>query len=270
MIGYCVQPNPNLASFRFRVSIPASGFTVPYAYGTTGSPTFFYKDGIPPLAKTLKTGVVYDVVNDHFTGPRAADYHAMCQIADTVTTCSDVMAEVVKKATGRDSIVIDDPYENGLSEPAVKGNKVVWYGHSANIGTLRPYRLLPHLYICSDAVGNWSRQSELRAINDSAVILLTGKPTASTNRVVKALRAGRFVVTPGGVPAWEQFKDYIWIGDVEEGVQWALNNREEACRKILASQAYTSERFTPSAITERWMEVFDSTLDAATKGKKAG
>ena len=58
MIGYAVDINPELASFRFRVSIPAGGLKVPYRLGCTGSPTFFYKDGNPSLARSLKSGVL--------------------------------------------------------------------------------------------------------------------------------------------------------------------------------------------------------------------
>lgn len=273
VIGYCVEPAPQLASFRFRVAIPASRLTVPYRIGVTGSPTFFYKDGNPTLAKALKTGVVYDVVNDHFSGPRAASYHAMAQAADVLTTCSEVMRETVRRATGRESVVIDDPYENECAAPAVDGDRVLWFGHGANLSSLKPYADTPGLVVCSNVAGAipWSHENEADCIESAAVVLLTGNnPGASTNRIVKAIRAGRFVVTPGGVPSWEQFREFCWIGDVSEGVRWALNNREEACKKILAGQAYTLARFTPSAITGKWMEVFGSTSGAATKSKRAG
>lgn len=272
MIGYCVPMNPELASFRFRVSIPAAHLTVPYCFGVTGSPTFFYKEGNPALAKSLRTGVVYDVVNDHFTGEHAAAYNGMVDAAQVVTACSEAMAEVVRKATGRTATVIDDPYENPEREAAVDGEYVLWFGHSANIPTLRPYADLPNLRVMSNVKGAipWSRVKELSAIGQAAVVLLTGKPTASSNRIAKAIRAGRFVVTPGGVPAWEQFRDFCWIGDVNEGVQWALNNREEACNKIRQGQRYISETFRPSSITARWTEVFDSISGPATKSSRDG
>jgi len=92
-----------------------------------------------------------------------------------------------------------------------------------------------------------------------SVVLMTGtNPGASSNRVVKALRAGRFVVTPGGVDAWDELRDYIWVGDVEEGIAWAQNNREEACRKILEGQAYVRVRNCPTRIAAQWTGVFDS------------
>jgi hypothetical protein len=91
------------------------------------------------------------------------------------------------------------------------------------------------------------------------VVLMVGNnPGASSNRVVKALRAGRFVVTPGGVDSWDAFRDYIWIGDVREGIDYALNNREEVCNKIEAAQAMIRDKFSPQTIGRQWADLFSS------------
>src|SRR5262249_46584056 len=158
----------------------------------------------------LKTGVVYDVVNDHFVGPRAHHYHGMCQLATTVTVPSERMRELVFGYTGRNATVIDDPYESEERPAQVVGSMVLWFGHQANLQSLRPYADLPGLKVCTGE--KWSIGLEREAIKRAAVILLTGSnPGASSNRMVKAIRSGRFVVTPGGVPAWEQFNDFCWI-----------------------------------------------------------
>ena len=269
-VGYYVKPFHDLASFRLRVSIPASYLTCPYVIGGTGSPTFFYKDGDVPTAAVCKGGVVYDVVNDHFD---RQSYIQMTRLADVLTTSSQAMAEVVKAKTGRDATVIDDPYENAEQEPAVVGDFVVWFGHGANISSLKPYADLPNLRVCSNVKGAipWSTRKEASCIEQAAVVLLTGNnPGASANRLVKAVRAGRFVVAPPGTPAWDELKDYCWIGDVREGIKWALNNREDACQRIAAGQRYMRERFHPSLIGAKWMEVFASTSGAATSEKKDG
>lgn len=273
MIGYCVVVQPELASFRYRVSIPAAHLTSRYCYGVTGTPTFFYKDGNPALARTLRTGVVYDVVNDHFVGPRAENYRGMVAAADVVTTCSEAMRETVKRATGRDSVVIDDPYETDEQPAAVAGEFVVWTGHGANISSLKPYADLPGLRVVSNVQGSipWTIRRETDCIAQAAVVLVTGNNAgASANRIVKALRAGRFVVTPGGVPAWEELREFCWVGDVREGVAWAMNNREEACRMITAGQAAVRERFAPETVAAKWQALFDSTSGAGTRSSPGG
>jgi len=263
VIGYCVPNTPNLASYRLRVAIPAEHLTVPYAIGVTGAPTFFYKNGNARLAEVLTGGVVYDVVNDHFTGKWAREYHAMCSVADAITTASDVMAATVKSHTGRDAVVIPDPYETECRPASCEGAGVLWFGHVANVKSLIPYLDRIPVTVCSNfatAHVQWSLDNEARCLRGAAVVLMTGSnPGASANRVVKAIRAGRFVVAPDDCPeAWRELADYMWIGDAVEGVRWALNNREEACKRITAGQKYTQERFTPSLIAKQWQDVFAS------------
>jgi hypothetical protein len=264
VIGYCVPSLPQLASFRLRVDIPRKHLGMPHKFGI-GDVTFFFKNGNPLLARSLRN-VVYDVVNAHFTD---SDYRAMCEIAHVITCSSVAMRPIIKSATGRDAVVIDDPYENGERLAEVSGERVLWFGHQANIGSLRPYRDL-NVDICSHGV--WSLENEALALESAAVVLLTGaNPGASPNRPVKALRAGRFVVAPEDCPSsWRELSEYIWIGDVREGIRWALANREEACLKVSAGQEYARTRFSPQSIGSQWADLFGSILGAGTSRKTAG
>jgi len=248
-----------------------------YTIGGPGNPSFFFKQGDVKYAKTLKGAIVYDVVNDHFAGGDSTAYRDMCLLATKITVASDHMAAVVKMHTGRDSTVIDDPYENAEDRPTVAGHNVCWFGHSANIRSLFKVAELitVPLVICSNyqhpAVTHWTPESERKCLYESSVVLLTGSnPGASTNRVTKALRAGRFVVTPGGVESWEQFSPYIWIGDVRDGIAWAHNNREEACSKIAAGQEAIRKKYSPQSIGQQWAGLFASTLAQGTSSTKAG
>ena len=212
--------------------------------------------------------MVYDVVNDHFKGKYAAEYHGMCSVADRITVASQAMAETVFSHTGRDAVVIDDPYETPEADAACIGNGVLWFGHSANL-----HSLLPHL----DAVGDtgasfvvcsnyakasvpWSLENEAKCLQGAAVVLMTGNnPGASANRVVKAIRAGRFVVAPKDcAESWRELAPYMWVGDTKDGIAWAFNNREEACSQISAGQDYIRQRFNPQLIGSQWTELFAS------------
>ncbi len=273
MIGYAVPILPDLASFRLRVAIPAPHTGFPYVIGDTGKVSFFFKSGDPELAQTCGP-VVYDVVNDHFSGKHSESYRAMCSIADVVTCASPAMAEQIRAATGKQAIVIDDPYEHAEQEAKCEGDAVLWFGHSANIQSLGPYTYLPSLVVCTNLPGcvQWSPAAERGCLDECAVVLLTGcNHGASSNRMVKAIRAGRFVVTPGGVPSWDAFKEFAWVGDVQQGIEWALNNREEACRKVKAGQEWIRERFSPQTIGSQWRRVFATLISAQeTRQKKAG
>jgi hypothetical protein len=263
------------------VALPAPQLGREYEIGCTGSPTFFYKhyEGDIEIAKSCGP-FVYDVVNDHFAGKLGEHYRTMCGAASKVTCSSPAMADTVKKWTGRDAIVIDDPYENEEWLPQVQGREVLWLGHAANIRSMfdavEPLADMPIvLTVCTNykhgAALEWSPENERRSMARSAVMLVTGNnPGASANRIVKALRAGRFVVTPGGASAWDEYRPFIWMGDVRSGIEWAFNNREEACAKITAGQAFVREKNSPRAIAQKWTEVFDSILPQEASGKRAG
>ena len=276
MIGYLVTPKPVLASYRLRVLIPAQHLGMPYRIAEPGDLNFFYKLGNPEIAKEHQP-VVFDVVNDHFE--RYPSVKEMCALAHAVTAGSEVMAEIVERHTGRVPYVIDDPYENEQGEASVIGDRVVWFGHSVNLPSLN--RIAPSLKgfrmtVCTNfdhpAFVQWSPEAEASFLDAAAVVVLSGtNPGASTNRVVKAIRAGRFVVMPGDcAKSWKQFGEFGWVGDVREGVRWALNNREEACSKIKAGQDYIRQRFSPQSIGSQWAVLFGSILGRDTSTKQAG
>ena len=274
-VGYCVAVEPHIASYRFRVAIPAPLLGCEYVLSNFGDVTFFYKhaEGNIELAKSCPR-VVYDVTNDHFSRAKGGHYREMIALATAVTCSSEWMRRRILEVTGKAAAVIDDPWETPELKPEMpEGDEVLWFGHRANLPSLRPYADIDKLIVCSNVTDViwWTQDSERRALDRCGTVLLTSSsPGASTNRVVKALRAGRFVVTPGGVESWDAFAPFIWIGDVAEGVEWARAHREEACQKIEAGQAYLREKTSPKAIAKTWMEVFASILGPDTSDKQAG
>jgi len=280
-VGYCVPVAPHMASYRLRVAIPAPLLGCEYEIGATGKPTFFYKHTEADLDLARSSGpYVFDVVNDHFAGKLGPHYKAMCETAAAITVSSPLMAERVKWHTMRDAVVIDDPYENDELEPRCEGQEVLWFGHSANISSL--FDIVPKiihtpivLTVCTNykhpSTLQWTPETERRSLDRCALVLATGNNAgASANRIVKSLRAGRFVVTPGGVPAWDAFKDYIYVGDVRKGIEWAFKNRSEVAQKVKAGQEYVKVANAPRTIARQWMEVFASISPPVTSGKKAG
>lgn len=281
MIGYMVPVVPAMASYRLRVAIPMRNLGVPARIGR-GNPTFFFKHqagDIAAMEQCVLDGIptVYDVVNDHFGSPLGDHYRRMCDLATAVTAGSETMAARVKACTGHDAVVIDDPYETPES-PVGGGSGVLWFGHGANLPSLlRAADDLADvdLTVCTnvrkDGFVPWSQDAEARCLAACEVVLVTGdNPGASSNRIVKALRAGKFVVTDGSAPAWEQFRPFVWIGSVSEGIRWFEANREEAWNKVKAGQEYVRERFSPWTIGQQWRTLFDSTLAAATSANLDG
>ena len=77
------------------------------------------------------------------------------------------------------------------------------------------------------------------------------------NRPVDALRQGRFVITNATIPSWMKLNKFIWCGDINEGIKWAINNPKEVIKKIEEGQKLVGSLYTPEAITKEWKRVYN-------------
>ena len=77
----------------------------------------------------------------------------------------------------------------------------------------------------------------------------------SHNRLVEAIRAGRFALA-SPIPSYAELADYAWVGeDLAEGLAWALDHPREAEQRIAAGQAYVATRFAPEVVGRKWADV---------------
>jgi hypothetical protein len=198
---------------------------------------------------------VFDICDDHFDKPELRDYYlAHVDAADAVTVNSDVMREIVLRETGRDSTVIKDPYESPERPPGI-GEGLFWFGHPSNLKTLDAYDDLNIKKLTGD---EWSRQRQLDELEACAFVVLPTdhRRAKSANRLIEAARNGRFVIA-GPLPAYDEFKPYMWIGDIREGIEWANNNHVECLRRIQDCQDYICDKFSPYLIAMQWLSVLE-------------
>lgn len=202
---------------------------------------------------------VFDISDNHFDAPLLGAYyreHALA--ADLVTCSSEVLKGIIKEETGRDAVVIPEPYESRQRTPSI-GDLLYWFGHESNLNDLR--RVAPSLEkwpIVTLTGEAWSieRHNEVME-NPLIVIIPTGKSMAkSENRMVEAIRQGKYVCAEY-LPAYEQFVQYMPTGNIASGVEWALSNQEEAIERIKLAQEYIRNRFSPETIGKRWLEVLN-------------
>ena len=45
------------------------------------------------------------------------------------------------------------------------------------------------------------------------------------------------------------------MGDVNEGIDWAINNKDTACQMIEKGQNYIRSRYHPKIIAQQWIDV---------------
>jgi len=80
------------------------------------------------------------------------------------------------------------------------------------------------------------------------------------NRPVDALRMGRYVICTEGVPSYNILKDFIHIGDIQQGYQWAIDNKEEVLDKIKKGQKFIRENYELNIIAKKWQNIYESII----------
>ena len=299
-INFVSQGSPFLASHRMRVMKPAellnlcsdvlnatvSKTTDGKAHVNIYNKHFDQKGNLEGVQKANVLGYysVFDICDDHFTRDFGNYYKLMCQYADVITCNTKAMAERIKKVTGKDAIVINDPISFPYNEPCISKvvePRCIWYGHGTNVKPLLDW--LPALSNNNDkvtAVTNvridhekvdfvpWKPNLVETMIEDYDVVLV---PTTqeewtkckSPNRVVDAINAGKLVITDDA-ELYKEFKDFIIVVDgvdsVKEALEFYKEKPEEVKEMITKGQKYITKRYNDGVILDKWLKVF-SDLD---------
>lgn len=81
--------------------------------------------------------------------------------------------------------------------------------------------------------------------------------TASSNRLVTALWAGRFPVA-SPIPSYLEFADSAWIGDNPvAGIDWALAHPQRVLERLRIGQARLEQSFSTAAVAAAWGAAFE-------------
>ena len=205
--------------------------------------------------------VCFDVCDDHFAGQHGDHYRRICDAADLVTCNSHEMARIITDQTGRDAVMIPDPYEQPEKSPRLHDG-VLWFGHQSNLGDLMPWMDgIESLEIVTGpqipGTTPWTPENMDRAFDRAGLVIIpTGKSMAkSGNRAIESLRRGLFVVA-GYLPAYGDLG--IYTGNIHDGIAWALSHREDVLHRIAVAQNYISREYSPERIGELWARALSS------------
>lgn len=196
---------------------------------------------------------VFDICDDHFNDQHSAYYRKHALLADAVTCNSQEMARIIKAEVGVVATVIDDPWE-AEERLAGIGSGYLWFGHQCNLQDVSPY---PEVKTYTGE--GWTLEGQRLAISECAAVVIPhgNRPAKSANRLIEAVRCGRFVIA-NHLPSYAEFSD-MWIGDIKEGMEWFESHNEEAIKRIRNCQDYIRVRYSPKTIAEQWLEVLERT-----------
>lgn len=261
MINWYIPFKPEMASVRYRCLIPGlllNEMDIPDV--TVVAKDWIHLDEV----KAQKRPLIWDCCNDHFKNRKY--YREIALIADAIVVPTVNMQERVKAETGRDSFIVEDPYEFPEAPPALRSRKaqrLFWYGHDNNLkGLLQQNDAFVgrELRIICNAPGYqpWSLPNMLDGFGWCDVVPIPVKPdptsqAKSPNRMVEAIRQGRYVVA-NPLPAYKPYG--MWQGDLKKGLEWVDNNPEEALEAVRKAQKIVEEKHSPQVIAAQWLEVF--------------
>lgn len=291
-INYSTVANDKLASYRYRIKIPSEYFREWGHEVVIGKPeqadvgvfSKHFNPRDPEYARqpTRYGRVVFDVCDYHLDGPYRDHYERMMALADVITVGTEELGRMIRESTDRDVKVIQDPYEYEEKEPRYnKCERILWFGHASNIGPLmrevndgvfngkqlmvisNPNELFPTV--------PWSNEAMKRGLDECDVVVIPQQNNRKNrckgaNRMVESIRSGRFVIA-NEMPAHNQFKEWMYIGDIKEGIEWLKQNKSEARDRIAMAQKYVQQTFSPEKISRSWLSALTS--DAGIRSSMA-
>lgn len=231
--------------------------------------------------------IIFDICDNHFDKPELSNYYRMMiDLADAISVGTEKMKEVVlskcpKEVRGKDVVVIEDPYEFPEREPRFNWEQrevenLLWYGHPTNIKHLqRVWNDIGDnnlMIITQDGVKldvdgvpfpvvPYSIDTLLWGFAQCDVVILPNDGVNSAkgaNRAIEAIRQGIFVVAEP-CPAYDQFKEWMFIGNIKEGLEWCKSNKGELQDRIRKAQEYIRGKYSPIRIAEQWSKLLEAT-----------
>lgn len=235
----------------------------------------------------------FDICDDHWSRPFRDHYLRWCALADTVSVNTLSMGVRLSEVSERsDFSVVNDPitfpfykWEESTRSRIYRTTRkpedlsILWFGHATNLeDALKWFEVDGQwdITIVSNVDTNprqgtrnrfgkqliyhkW-RPGYVEALMPffDCVILpvsLTGRPYAahkSPNRAVDALHSGRYVLTDCA-PIYGSLQDYIWIGNIKEGLNHYIEDLESCRKQVSAGQDHVIGFYNHKRIAEQWL-----------------
>ena len=220
---------------------------------------------------------------------------ALTAIADDIVVQTTAMAQHVLNTFGRQSKLIEEPYEMPAGIPRFNPGEtlnLLWYGRFTNHDTLDAgigplfddaalnFRLTivtdratEHLAGLARRIDGrkgasielrrWSLLCQAEALERADVVVIPSldrqdKRVKGHNRVVESIRGGVLAIAYS-LPAYRELAEFCWCGDdIHSGLVWAREKPEAVVDRIRQGQVYIEQRFSIESINARWQKLFDA------------
>jgi hypothetical protein len=267
------------ASYRYRARRPAEalGATI----NTSDADVYIFakphQDNLADVQHLNAIGrlTIMDTCDVHWQRP---GIKTMMQEATALTVNTPYMADLVRQQFGREATIIIDPYEYEEVPPHCDGNHLLWYGHPVNGASFNrfsrfmmdyPHEIVTRKQSAEHNVTEWSMEAQRRAFETADIVLMPETaPYKSCNRTVEAVRQGCFVVAEPH-PSLRDFPG-IWIGNIKEGVAWAIQHPVEARNRTRQAQDYVRESYSLAQTVHAWKTLVTALTSTSVAARNIG
>lgn len=195
---------------------------------------------------------LFDLTDDRFQGDASGHLQRMVAQAKVVVTVSPTLQTIIKQHTGRDSVMVGDPYEGprGAARWSPDGGrlKALWFGYGSNMVSLQ--QALPSLleagsrspmdlrlvtanvegierdckafnskyrHALSLRYAKWSPEETWRSLAATDFVVIPALPGAQWTLAKSPNRIIEALwagrfVVAHPIPSYMEFKDWAWIG----------------------------------------------------------
>lgn len=241
----------------------------------------------PPLLEYLKqNNILYilDVTDYKFHKNSLRElYIEGAKHAIAITTTCSYLAEICQKTFNKPATIIEDPTERQEQRPTIRKInysdtlKLVWYGIRDNMKGVNfqdikrdLQNVHPNIEIKiitnkkqSDPLDwvQWSYTIQNQLVTEADIVLIPTKSNNTTvkskgnNRPIDAIRQGKFVVAGMEIPSYHNLDKFMFVGDLQEGVKYFLNNPKQVKKMISEGQSYIRSNRTPEIIASSWSKL---------------
>ena len=249
----------------------------------------FREDILDVLLKT-SSKFILDINDYKLHRPQEKElYRKACNYASAFTTTCSFLAEQIKKELETDLpiYVIPDPTERKLTPPKLKKfNKrtdtinLVWYGSRKNLFHLdlneiknrlcnMDYRIRLQIITNKEPEDplewiDWSYDTQEKLVNEADFVFMpVGEKTKhelfvkskGNNRPIDAICQGKFALTNNVIPSYLELSKYLHVGDVFDGLIFAIEHPKTVYDKIIAGQKYIEKNYMPNIVAQKWLQL---------------
>jgi len=213
---------------------------------------------------------------------------SLAKVSDLIVVKTHAASEVLKKNTNFNSIVIPDmtrfkaaPVSWKIDTPP----RLIWFGMQSNHDSLiQQLAAIDNLKFKTKLkiVTNYSNELKLILnnkykkieieiiewhpnfnieISNSNIVIIPypndkERLVKSSNRIIDSMNLGRFVVL-SDVKQFSEFRNFSYFGNIAQGVDWAVNNKNKIENLVRSAQQYVKEKYSQEVVSKMWQKIIE-------------